>query len=80
MYAADNLNRVELMGKIDAIKNHMGNFYDCTLSRQTPISDVVSQHRSEMEMDQITPDYIINNDGTISELHAKVQRIMRNNA
>jgi hypothetical protein len=34
------------MGKIDAIKNHMGNFYDCTLSRQTPISDVVSQHRS----------------------------------
>ena len=34
------------MGKIDAIKNHMGNFYDCTLSRKTPISDVVSQHRS----------------------------------
>lgn len=24
----------------------MGNFYDCTLSRKTPISDVVSQHRS----------------------------------
>ena len=24
----------------------MGNLYDCTLSRKTPISDVVSQHRS----------------------------------
>ena len=34
------------MGKIDAIKNHMGNFFDCTVSRKTPISDVVSQHRS----------------------------------
>jgi hypothetical protein len=24
----------------------MGNFFDCVKSRQTPISDVVSQHRS----------------------------------
>jgi hypothetical protein len=24
----------------------MGNFYDCTQSRKTPISDVISQHRS----------------------------------
>lgn len=46
VYGHDNLSRAERMGKIDAIKNHMGNFYDCTLSRQTPISDVVSQHRS----------------------------------
>ena len=46
VYAGDNLARVERMGKIDAIQNHMGNFYDCTISRQTPISDVVSQHRS----------------------------------
>lgn len=46
LYAADNLDRGERQGKIDAIKNHMGNFYDCTLSRKTPISDVVSQHRS----------------------------------
>lgn len=46
LYDHDNADRPERMGKIDAIKNHMGNFYDCTLSRQTPISDVVSQHRS----------------------------------
>jgi myo-inositol 2-dehydrogenase/D-chiro-inositol 1-dehydrogenase len=46
LYDADNRSRPELSGKIDAIKNHMGNFYDCTLSRKTPISDVVSQHRS----------------------------------
>ncbi|HTN74490.1 MAG TPA: Gfo/Idh/MocA family oxidoreductase [Pirellulaceae bacterium] len=46
LYAHDNTDRPELSGKIDAIKNHMGNFYDCTLSRKTPISDVVSQHRS----------------------------------
>jgi hypothetical protein len=46
LYDFDNLDRPERQGKIDAIKNHMGNFYDCTLSRKTPISDVVSQHRS----------------------------------
>lgn len=46
LYAHDNTARPERMGKIDAIKNHMGNFYDCTKSRKTPISDVVSQHRS----------------------------------
>lgn len=46
LYASDNASRPELSGKIDAIKNHMGNFYDCTLSRKPPISDVISQHRS----------------------------------
>lgn len=46
LYDFDNLSRPELSGKIDAIKNHMGNFYDCTLTRKTPISGVVSQHRS----------------------------------
>jgi len=46
LYAHDNLSRPERMGKLDSIINHMGNFFDCTQSRQTPISDVVSQHQS----------------------------------
>ena len=46
LYTSDNLDRPIRTGKLDAIKNHMGNLYDCTLSRKTPISDVVSQHRS----------------------------------
>ena len=46
LYDFDNHDRPERMGKIDAIKNHMGNFYDCTRSRRTPVSDVASQHRS----------------------------------
>lgn len=46
LYGDDNLERPIRTGKLDAIKNHMGNFYDCTLSRKRPISDVVSQHRS----------------------------------
>ncbi|MEI8380628.1 MAG: Gfo/Idh/MocA family oxidoreductase [Planctomycetota bacterium] len=46
VYSGDNLDRVERMGKIDAIKNHMGNFFDCTITRKTPISDVICQHRS----------------------------------
>ncbi|HEY2253453.1 MAG TPA: gfo/Idh/MocA family oxidoreductase, partial [Planctomycetaceae bacterium] len=45
LYAHDNLSRPEKSGKIDAISNHMGNFYDCTKSRQTPISSLASQHR-----------------------------------
>lgn len=46
LYPDDNLGRPERSGKLDAIVNHMGNFFDCVESRHTPISDVDSQHRS----------------------------------
>lgn len=46
LYADDNLDRPPRMGKLDAIVNHMGNFFDCVRSRRQPISDVASQHRS----------------------------------
>ena len=46
VYKHDNLNRPERAGKLDAIVNHMGNFFDCVQSRKTPVSDVESQHRS----------------------------------
>ncbi len=46
LYDKDNTSRPERAGKLDAIINHMGNFFDCVASRQTPISDVDSQHRS----------------------------------
>lgn len=46
LYANDNLERPERAGKLDAITNHMGNFFDCLRSRKTPVSDVESQHRS----------------------------------
>ena len=46
IYAHDNLSRPERMGKLDAIINHMGNFFDCIETGHTPVSDVVSQHRS----------------------------------
>ncbi len=46
VYDFDNLDRPERMGKLDAIVNHMGNFFDCIRAGRTPISDVLSQHRS----------------------------------
>ena len=46
IYDYDNLDRPERAGKLDAIVNHMGNFFDCIQARKTPISDVESQHRS----------------------------------
>jgi predicted dehydrogenase len=46
LYEFDNLDRPPRAGKLDAIVNHMGNFYDCILSRKTPISDIETQHRS----------------------------------
>ncbi|MDZ7617286.1 MAG: gfo/Idh/MocA family oxidoreductase, partial [Patescibacteria group bacterium] len=46
LYSHDNLDRPPRMGKHDSILNHMGNFFDCVKTRNTPISDVVSQHRS----------------------------------
>lgn len=46
LYNFDNLDRPPRAGKLDAIVNHMGNFYDCIVSRKTPISDVETQHRS----------------------------------
>jgi len=45
-YKSDNLSRPQRAGKLDAIINHMGNFFDCVESRTRPISDVDSQHRS----------------------------------
>jgi myo-inositol 2-dehydrogenase/D-chiro-inositol 1-dehydrogenase len=45
-YAHDNLDRPLRTGKLDAIVNHMGNFFDCITTRHDPISDVESQHRS----------------------------------
>ena len=46
LYAHDNFSRPERAGKLDAIINHMGNFFDCVATRNDPISDVYSQHRS----------------------------------
>jgi predicted dehydrogenase len=46
LYKFDNLDRRERVGKLEAIVNHMGNFFDCIHSRNNPISDVESQHRS----------------------------------
>ncbi len=46
IYAHDNLDRPPRMGKLDAIVNHMGNFYDCLKTRNAPLSDVACQHRS----------------------------------
>ncbi len=45
-YAFDNHDRPERTGKLDAIINHMGNFFDCVASRKPTLSDVASQHRS----------------------------------
>ncbi len=46
LYDFDNLDRPERVGKLDAIINHMGNFFDCVRERRQPLSDVVGQHRS----------------------------------
>ena len=45
-YDFDNHNRPERAGKLEAIINHMGNFFDCVQTRRQPISDLESQHRS----------------------------------
>lgn len=45
-YDFDNLQRPARVGKLDAIINHMGNFFDCVQSRRLPISDVQNQHRT----------------------------------
>ena len=46
LYDFDNLERPERVGKLDAIVNHMGNFFDCVRTRKSPLSNVEDQHRS----------------------------------
>ena len=46
LYDFDNRARPERSGKIDALVNHMGNFFDCVEARRQPIADVESGHRS----------------------------------
>jgi len=41
-----NRHLPERMGKIEAIKNHMANFFECVRSREQPLSSVQSQHRT----------------------------------
>ncbi|MEY3176107.1 MAG: Inositol 2-dehydrogenase [Planctomycetota bacterium] len=46
VYDYDNPDRPPRAGKLDAIINHMGNFFDCVESRRMPLSDVFSSHRT----------------------------------
>lgn len=46
LYSHDNLDRPARTGKLDAIVNHMGNFFDCIGTRHATLSDLESQHRS----------------------------------
>jgi len=54
LYAHDDLGRArtasgdffELDGNYPPIANHVANFFDCVRTKNTPISDVFSQHRS----------------------------------
>lgn len=46
LYDFDNLDRPQREGKLDAIINHMGNFFDCVRERRRPISDVEGAHRT----------------------------------
>lgn len=46
LYGFDNWERPDRVGKLDAIVNHMANFFECIESRNATISDVESQHRS----------------------------------
>jgi len=46
LYGFDNLDRPQRAGKLEAIVNHMGNFFDCIAAGKQPVSDLESQHRS----------------------------------
>ena len=46
MYAHDLPEAEPRTGKLASLINHMENFFRCVRTRTTPISDVVSQHRS----------------------------------
>jgi len=46
IYPDDNPSHTLKAGKLDAIVNHMGNFFDCIRTRRPTISNVVCQHRS----------------------------------
>jgi len=46
LHAHDLPERELRTGKLASLINHMANFFDCVRTRNTPISDVVSQHRS----------------------------------
>lgn len=46
LYDFDNLDRPERVGKLDAIVNHIGNFFDCVRARRKPLSNVEEQHRT----------------------------------
>ena len=46
LYPHDEPSRAAASGSGQATASHMANFFDCVKTRNTPISDVVSQHRT----------------------------------
>ena len=46
LYDFDNFDRPARTGKLDAIINHMGNFFDCCRARKMPLANVYTEHRS----------------------------------
>jgi predicted dehydrogenase len=46
LYENDNFDRPPRTGKLDAIINHMGNFFDCCRSRNQPIASVLEEQHS----------------------------------
>ncbi len=46
LYAHDDLSLPIRTGKHDSIITHMANFFDCIRTRNLPVSDINSQHRS----------------------------------
>jgi myo-inositol 2-dehydrogenase/D-chiro-inositol 1-dehydrogenase len=48
LYDFDNRSRPERSGKIDAIVNHMGNFFDCVKTRQAAVCNADVMRRSHV--------------------------------
>ncbi|BBE42427.1 adenylate kinase and related kinases [Conexivisphaera calida] len=45
------------------------------IERPSLVPDAAWEHRSEREIDQIEPDYVIVNDGTLTDLYAKLDAL-----
>jgi hypothetical protein len=65
---------IRFCNEADAVKSKQGILIK--IIRKNNTDDEFSTHKSEIEIDKITPDFIIENDGTIDDMYKKIDAII----
>jgi len=62
--------------EVEFLRERFGNHFHLIKIERKVAEDDLSKHKSETSVDQITPDFVINNDGNFAQLFMQVNSVM----